>query len=43
MEYTGWMWWIVEERKKPRIIPRFLVWESDGVALPLMETRELKL
>lgn len=28
MEWTGCMWWIVKERKKPRTVPRFLAWES---------------
>lgn len=29
MDWTGRMWWIVKEREKPKMVPRFLVWESD--------------
>lgn len=31
------------EGKAKNPMPRFLVWESDQMALPLMEIRELKL
>lgn len=43
MDWTGWLWWIVKEREKPKIVPRFLflVYDSNGMVLPLIEPRNM--